>query len=74
MADQIVAAGQSYRRVNGDLLHIRAIVDDYIVVYRVFKRRNSTWDYRTSDIDTMALQLELGHMRKARISSQNQAS
>lgn len=69
MADPIIAPGQSYRRTNGDLLHIRAIVDDYIVVYRVFKRRNSTWDYRTSDIDTMAFQLAHGHMRKARINT-----
>lgn len=73
MADQIVAPGQSYRRNNGDLLHIRAIVDGCIVVYRVFKRRNSTWDYRTSDIDTMALQLELGHMRKARFNTPTKA-
>lgn len=40
--------GQEHKKT--ELLHIRAIVDDGMVVVRVWSQRNRNWRYRVEDI------------------------
>lgn len=49
--------------INNAILHVRAIVDADIVVYRVWVRRRQVWSYRVEVLQDLHYMWERGTLR-----------
>ena len=67
-----VRPGESWRIVYGDghmmncVVHIRAIVDEEIVVFRKWHKRHKCWDYHAEHEYFFQIRFERDQMRKLR--------
>lgn len=48
--------------INNRRIHIRAIVDEYQIVYRVWSKRYKSWRYRVESIEYFYMLFENNHL------------
>ena len=61
----VVRVHYNENNINNELRHIRGIVDDDQIVYRVWSKRKQTWRYHVEWIYAFHLLFKDGHLSKA---------
>jgi len=68
----VVEVGQKYRlfwnknNINNATIHVRAIVDEYTVVYKKWLRHKNRWCYVVDDISYLSILKEQGVLKQVR--------
>jgi hypothetical protein len=66
--DEMLQPGQKIKvfygegNINNEIRHIRAIVDNDFIVYRVWSKRNRMWMYNIADKYNFEVKYEMGRL------------